>query len=458
MQYSIVKHSQVKNSPDLRMDGEYWRPAFIQNSLLFSSQQKIVDFVDHNIQNIKSSPINRAFEYLEISRISLNSCEYQSIRVEAGSEPDRAHHILQKEDVVISTVRPNRNAVAFIQKDGIVGSSGLAVLRTKKVEPAYLFAFCKTDYFVKCLMRANKTSMYPAVSKKDVLETPFFIPSDDFRSGIVWLVEEALLRVNKASLLFNNAQSLLLAELGLTDWQPKHQLTFIKNYSDTKKSDRIDAGHYQPKYDELIDAIKGCSGGWDTLENLVSISKGLEVGRKEYLNEGIPFIRVSNLNLFGITEAKYISESLYAELKQHQPKRGEILLSKDATPGIAYYLDEVPKRMIPASGILRLKNITHKVNNEFLTLALNSIVVKEQVNREGGGFIITHWQPEQVKGTLIPILPVEIQTAIQRKVTESFDLRRQSKRLLECAKRAVEIAIEQDEPAAVAWLDRAALI
>ena len=458
MRYSIVNYSQVKNSPDLRIDSDYWHPAFIQNALLFSSQQKIGDLVDHNVQNIKSSPINRTFEYLEISGISLNGCEYQSTRVEPGNEPDRAHHILQKGDVAVSTVRPNRNAVAFIQKDGIVGSSGLAVLRTKEVEPEYLFAFCKTDYFVKCLMRANKASMYPAVSKKDVLETPFFIPSDNFRSGIALLVKGALYENQKANASFDSAQSLLLAELGLTDWRPKHQSTFIKNYSDIQAANRIDAEYHQPKYDEIVNAVKGCSSGWDTLENLVSISKGLEVGRKEYLNEGIPFIRVSNLSPFEITEEKYISEGLYTKLKQHQPKQGEILLTKDATPGIAHYLNEIPRLMIPSSGILRLKSRTDKINNEYLTLALNSIVVKEQVSRDVGGSVILHWRPEQVEEVIIPILPVEIQIKIQQKALESFNLKRQSKRLLECAKRAVETAIEQDERRAIEWLDRTALI
>jgi len=38
----------------------------------------------------------------------------------------------------------------------------------------------------------------------------------------------------------------------------------------------------------------------------------------------------------------------------------------------------------------------------------------------------------------------KVQIKIQQKVTESFDLKRQSKHLLECAKRAVEIAIKQD--------------
>lgn len=51
------------------------------------------------------------------------------------------------------------------------------------------------------------------------------------------------------------------------------------------------------------------------------------------------------------------------------------------------------------------------------------------------------------------MLSKEIQIKIQQKVTESLDLRKKSKHLLECAKRAVEMAIEQDEQIAVKWLN-----
>ena len=78
--------------------------------------------------------------------------------------------------------------------------------------------------------------------------------------------------------------------------------------------------------------------------DLVSVRKCVEVGSAEYLDDGIPFIRVSNLSPFGITKEKYISESLYSEIKQHQPEQGEIIFTKDATPGIAYYLNENPRK------------------------------------------------------------------------------------------------------------------
>lgn len=162
---------------------------------------------------------------------------------------------------------------------------------------------------------------------------------------------------------------------------------------------------------------------------------------------------MSNLSPFEITEEKYISKKLYAEIKQHQPQKGEILFSKDATPGIAYYLHEQPQKMIPSGGILRLKSKTDKINNEYLTLAFNSMLTKEQVNRDVGGSVILHWRPDQVKSTIIPLLSEGKQTKIQQKVTESFNLRKQSKHLLECAKRAVEMAIEQNEKTAINWIE-----
>ena len=406
-----------------------------------------------DITNIKSSPINRDFEYLEISQISLNSFEYQTTKVHVGEEPDRAHHILKKGDVVVSTVRPNRNAVALVEKNGIVGTSGLSVLRTNnKIEAKYLLAFCKTNYFVNSLMRTNKASMYPTVSNSDILETPLFVGSKPFRNWIVEIVKNSVSCLYQAKEIYNKAQTLLLSELGLTDYQPKQQLTFVKNFSDMKSAGRIDADYFQPKYDEIVNTIKNYADGWDTLDNLVSMKKCVEVGSKAYLEDGIPFVRVSNLSPYEITEEKYISEELYAEIAEHQPKQGEILLSKDATPGIAHYLREAPDKMIPAGGILRLQNKSDRINNEYLTLVLNSIFTQEQVNRDVGGSVILHWRPDQVAGTVIPILPQEKQTKIQEKVFESFRLRKRAKHLLECAKRAVEIAIEQDEQAAIEWL------
>ena len=52
----------------------------------------------------------------------------------------------------------------------------------------------------------------------------------------------------------------------------------------------------------------------------------------------------------------------------------------------------------------------------------------------------------------VPILNMDVQKEIAAKVQESFALRKQSRQLLEYAKQAVEMAIEQGEGVALKWL------
>ena len=90
-----------------------------------------------------------------------------------------------------------------------------------------------------------------------------------------------------------------------------------------------------------------------------------------------------------------------------------------------------------------------------MTLVLNSILTKEQVNRDARRFGDSSLaNQESFKEISHPhSCQMEVQDQIQQKVTESFNLRKQSKHLLECAKRAVEMAIEQDEQTAIDWLE-----
>lgn len=282
------------------------------------------------------------------------------------------------------------------------------------------------------------------------IELPKF--SKPFVDLITLSIKNRIKIKQKARKKYKDAEFKVLSDLGLSRWQPNHQLTYVKNFSDTNVTKRIDAEYFQPKYDALVKKIKNYPSGWKKLDDLVSIKKGVEVGSQEYLSEGIPFIRVSNLNPFELTEEKYISEDLYAELKNHQPKQGEVLLSKDATPGIAYYIRNKPENMISSSGILRLTLKNKIVNQEYLTLVLNSLLTQEQINRDVGGSVILHWRPDQVKETVVPILPKKKQEEIQKKISEAFTYREKSKQLLEVAKQTVELAIGKDEKTALKWL------
>ena len=443
----------------MRLDAEFFHPDYlkIQHQLEEISSHRLRDFqvkIKHP-KEIKRNYVENGVLFLRAQNVRPLSIDLTSNPVYV-SEKDAERlqeNTIHHKDILITRSGANAGQCAiYLENREAISSSHTFIVKSGKLNPFLLAIFLNTKHGKTLIERGKYGSAQPEIAPYFLYQIP--IPVwDDLPSVIekAYLQSKDLTELSKTR--YSEAQTLLLAELGLADWQPKHQLTFVKNFSDTKSAERIDADYFQPKYDQIINAIKNYSGSWGTLENLVTLKKCVEVGSKEYLETGIPFVRVSNLNPFEITEEKYISEELYAEITEHQPKQGEILFSKDATPGIAYYLREVPEKMIPGSGILRLKSKTDKIGNECLTLVLNSILTQKQVNRDVGGSVILHWRPDQVAETIIPILHQDKQTEIEQKVIESFNLRNRAKDLLEHAKSAVEIAIKQDEQAAINWLE-----
>ena len=111
--------------------------------------------------------------------------------------------------------------------------------------------------------------------------------------------------------------------------------------------------------------------------------------------------------------------------------------------------------MITSGALLHLtvRNVS-EVLPDYLTLVLNSPIVQLQAERDSNGAIIQHWKPSEIENVVIPILDINIQKEIASKVQESFALRHRSEQLLEFAKQAVEMAIEQDGKIALEWLKR----
>ena len=461
MQTSVVNYSELNS--ELRIDAEYYRAEILERLNMLErhnndSLANLADFIPGpfgSTVTVDKYVERSSYRYIrnkDINDFRINDTAPALIPENVWTSLPQFH--IFENDLLITVVGTlGKAAIATKEDCRSIFSCKSTILRTKKINPFFLLAYLNSDTGKLFSSRGKRGAIQEGLNLTDLKEIRVLLPSNNTQSLVERVIRLAFACAGQSQEKYQEAQTLLLTELGLVDWLPKHQLTFVKNYSDTQQAGRIDADYFQPKYEEIVQAVKRYPGGWEALGNITTVKKCVEVGSSEYLNEGIPFIRVSNLNPFEITKEKNISEKLYTELVEHQPEVGEILLSKDATPGIAYYLNEQPQKMIPSGGIVRLKTKTDKVNGEYLTLVLNSILTKEQVNRDVGGSVILHWRPLQVKQVIIPILGENKQAQIQQKVTESFALRKKSKHLLECSKRAIEIIIEQDERTATNWLE-----
>jgi type I restriction enzyme M protein len=100
--------------------------------------------------------------------------------------------------------------------------------------------------------------------------------------------------------------------------------------------------------------------------------------------------------------------------------------------------------------ILRTKNL----NPIFLSVYLNSIAGKYQVDKyfKGSSGQIELY-PKDIANFYIPLVNDDIQQTIAEKIKVSFKLKAESKKLLDLAKQAVEMAIEQNEVVALEYID-----
>ncbi len=251
--------------------------------------------------------------------------------------------------------------------------------------------------------------------------------------------------------LYNEANNTLLEKLKFKIDNSMGNKFNTKLLKDSFLStNRLDAEYYQSKYDILFNHLNNIET--KKLGSIVNIKKSIEPGSDAYQDSGIPFVRVSNISKFGLMDTEiYLNANKYSN-EELYPKKDTILLSKDGSVGIAYKIEEDMK-LITSGALLHLNIIDDEFLPDYLTLVLNSQIVQLQAERDAGGSIIQHWKPSEIEEVIIPKLPLDNQKKISDLIQESFKLKKQSKQLLDIAKKAVEIAIEQDEVAGIDYIN-----
>ena len=119
---------------------------------------------------------------------------------------------VKKGDVLISTVRPERNTIALVNHEldePMIASNGFCVLRPENVNPYYLYAYCKSDLFKNSLSGLATSSMYPTVSDKDILNMPIIYPDISTQKNIEEKVEASFRKIQEAQQDINQAIELI---------------------------------------------------------------------------------------------------------------------------------------------------------------------------------------------------------------------------------------------------------
>jgi len=443
--YSIIQKSQLEGA--LRLDAEYYQREYLKLTANLNNLGAVAirDIAINPKRKFKPQK-GKVFQYIEISEVDLSTGEYDKREILGEDAPDRAQWVLKQNDVIVSTVRPIRNAVSLIREniDNLVCSSGFAVLRPEKIEPEYLFIYLKSRPIVKLLDRKTTATMYPAISIDDLLNTKIYLGDKKFREEIKNKVIEAQKQLKDSKGLYFQAKNLLLEELGLKDFEVEDDLFYIVNFSEIKSAHRADAEYFQPKYERLIEQIKERAKVVQ-LGNIASVKRGSLIAPRFYEEiEGIPYIRGKDFSSGRLEKVSLVYISNDFKLKREtRVKTGDIVFASIGSVGnIALTIDEFNNSFISNNtGKISIRD-KESLLPEYLMTILYSVIGKLQFEKEASQTAQPKILDWQVRNFKIPILPKSTQQKIANLVQKSHEARSKAKQLLEEAKNKVENLIE----------------
>ena len=466
-----------------RLDAEYYQPKY--DDILHHIQaykygsKNLAEICDIKDENFTPKD-DTTYKYVELANIgkygNIIGCSQQK-----GEDlPSRARRIVSKNDVVISSLEGSLDSCALVEEDydGALCSTGFYVLKSSVLNSETLLVLFKSPLVKELMRKGCSGTILTAIGRQELERIPIPLIRQEIQEEIAQHVQSSISLRKESQQLLEHAkltvegaiqnggggkiaseyyvlQEKSAMELHIAIYVLLHEVDIISNDAKVKVSNvvcsckklsdsflasgRLDAEYYQPKYDLLFEKLKGFPTA--TIKEIATIQKSIEPGSDAYQEEGIPFIRVANLSKFGLSNSDVkLDTTQFADTIR--PQKDTILLSKDGSVGIAYKMEET-QDVITSSAILHLQLTTPNVLPDYLTLVLNSIVVKLQAERDAGGSIIQHWKPSEIEHVIIPILPMNEQQMIANKVKQSFKMREDAQDLLLQAKCIIETAIEK---------------
>lgn len=448
--YSIIQKFQLEGA--LRLDAEYYQPEYLRliKNLEALNAASIKDVT--LISKRKFKPKNdNYFEYIDIASIDLLTGEYDKTKFLGQNAPDRAQWLVQKGDVIISTVRPNRSAISLITEDNknLICSSGFAVLEAKNVEPEYLFIYLKTKPITNLLDRSTMATMYPAVTAEDILNLKIYLGDQDFRKNIKNGVTEALKNLGSSKLLYSQAEDLLLEELGLKDFKAEEKLSCVVNLSDVKNASRLDAEYFNSNFKNVFDATLN-KNNFIELGTIFDFRRGVFVPMMYYTEQKTnrPYLRIKDLSgRIGIDRSDIIFVSdKYKSNKNDELKENDFVIAiiGDTIGKINKVSEDIVGGFCSNNtGRIRIKDEwTEKIIPEFAELLFQSIFIQSQIDKKKAQTAQPKISDQEISTILFPILLKSIQKKIADLVRRSHVARQKAKQLLDEAKRKVENLIE----------------
>ncbi|HRV50810.1 MAG TPA: restriction endonuclease subunit S [Saccharofermentans sp.] len=317
---------------------------------------KLGDLCKPSQGQIKEQP-DTVIDYIDISSVDNESktvTGYQTMTFEES--PSRARKAVKKGSILVSTVRPNLNAVALLEEDTpnlSVASTGFCILDCKdNVDNRFVFNFCKSKPFIDDMVSQATGASYPAVSDKIIRSA--LIPAYSYDEQ------------RKIGEILDRVSSVVESR--------KHELDVLDNLIKARFVEMSSEWNCQEK--PLGDYLDEITYGFTN--PMPDAEEGpWKITAKDVVDGHINFE----------TARKTAKKSFDALTSKSKPVIGDVLLTKDGTLGRTAIVEEEGICVNQSVAVLRCNN---QVVPRFLSLLLQLPEYQREMTKNSGGGTIKH--------------------------------------------------------------------
>ncbi len=439
----------------IRLEPEFYTKKSFHLSNFYLGEE-IADFVQYGT----SKGLNEEKKGYPVLRLNEFESSFISAPKKYCSLIDEKTYLslkLEKNDVLICRTNGNPKYVgksAIVPRDYTYAyASYLFKVRPniKKINSSSLVAYLNSKFgrieIERYAMVGNQANFSPAKFKQ--LRIPKL--GKELNYYIEKCTFDAYALLDKSKQTYTQAEQLLLKEIGLLAFEPSQEPVNIKSFQNSfATSGRLDAEYYQKKYDDFIDMIQSYAKGSE------SISKCCNVKIKNFKPEDdkeYQYIELSNIGNSGTVQGctTGLGKDLPSRARR-QVKTGDVIISSiEGSLTSCALVTEQYNQALCSTGFYVIDS--DEINPETLLVLFKSELLQNLLKQACSGTILTAINKDDFLNITIPLIDGNKQQQIAEWIEKSFSLKKQSEHLLDVAKRAVEIAIEESEAVALDYIN-----
>ncbi|MDF2505580.1 hypothetical protein [Clostridium sp.] len=460
-----ISFAQITKHKYYRLDNEYFLKQYLLNEAQIQSfgykqisdiaykitdfgaysQTNFIELYEKGINFFRNQDVKENWiDFLGCAKISHNAYEKLTLKLEEG-------------DILIPRAGTLGNA-AVVSSDCLpaTANQNLAVIRNlKSFLPNYVSTVLSSRLGKLQISRTSTGNVQQWLNLETISNIKIPSTSLLFQKQIQCTVNKGVDLAKKAANIYSQTEQFLLSELDMTDFTPSLEDVAVKLFSDSfGKSGRLDAEYYQPKYEDYMWHVKAYSGGYTTInDKFRQVTTKYQKTEHEY-----PYIEISDINVgdgsfsFNIIPSEKLPANAKIKVSLYDLLISKVRPYRGAVSIINHKIDN-----LIVSGAFTVLHEKSDYPVETLSVLLRTTVYKDWFLKWNVGTSYPVIKDEDVLNLPIPLFKDEIHVKIKENIVSAYILRDQSEQLLENAKRAVEIAIEQSEDKAIKWLENVSI-